>query len=185
MKQIIYNRQMVLVIGCLFLLALIPTNVGATMNFRKPTPVKVVNPDSAPIPVKLQEKREEPVQAQETLVVVAGESSGAVDLYIPPAGKLLIIEYITIQVDSRNEEQGILILETNMNGEPVSHRLGPLPPQVYTGLGSGTTQTLQRSLLAYSDGVVSFRYVRGTGLDGERAIVGITMSGRLVDIPTQ
>ncbi|MCP5150239.1 MAG: hypothetical protein H6983_10210 [Ectothiorhodospiraceae bacterium] len=151
---------------------------------QRSTPVTVVNPESAPVPVTPTSVAGRPVQGSVVLVVPAGEFSDLEQLIVPPPGTMVVIEYLTIAVDSRNtEEQGAVGIRTALDGSAVVHRLGPLPPLVRTGLGSGFSQELQRNLTLYSDAAVDVFYQRGTGFDGERAIVQVTFAGRLVPIP--
>jgi hypothetical protein len=171
-------------VGCLFLLTSFSVDAGAARKRKKPVRVVVTNKDTSPVPVKVQDVRVDvPVQAKALLVLLAGVSSASAELFVPPPGKLLVVEYLTITVDSRNEEQAYPVLRTGLDGEEVSHNLGPLPARVQTGLGSGWTIMLQRNLVAYSDEAAVFSYTRGTGFLGERAIVQVSMSGRLLDGP--
>jgi hypothetical protein len=165
--------------SALALFLLVPMSASA----QRSVPVTVVNPESRPVPVLPQGMEGVPVQENVVLVVPADESSASADLYDAPEGKVLIIEYLTLVVDSRGDEQAWIVLQTGLGGETGSHFLGPLPPPVLTGLGSGKTITLQRNLRAYSDGIVRFYYTRGTGFTDERAIIQVSVTGRLVDAP--
>ena len=125
-----------------------------------------------------------PVQGSTTLVIPAGESADSEVLFDTPPGTILIVEYVTIGVDSRNpDEQAIFGLRTTLDGERVLHRLGPLPPLLQTGIGSGRGIDLQRNLRLYADAPVVAIWQRGTGFDIERVIATITFTGRLVPAP--
>lgn len=173
-------RKIRFAVPVLFALGLVCS--GATAAVRS-TPVTVVNSESQPVPVQPAGMTGIPVQTREIMVIPAGDSNDTIDLFDVPAGSLLIVDYLTVTVDSRAEEQGYLLLLSTLDGTEVGHNLGPMPPSVYTGLGSGQTQFLQRSLSIYSDSLVRFSFSRGTGLDGERAILQISISGRLVPDP--
>lgn len=143
--------------------------------------VLVVNPMNQPVPVTPIGIGGTLVQGATTLVVPAGEFSDVEPLFEPPPGKSLVIEYVTIAVDGRNvEEQGVVAIRTRLNGSTVLHRLGPIPPLLRTGLGSGFGQEFQRNVRLYSDDTADVLYQRGTGFDTERAIIQITYSGHLV-----
>ncbi|MCB1740282.1 MAG: hypothetical protein KDK91_07930 [Gammaproteobacteria bacterium] len=157
---------------------------GPQVQAQRSTPVTVVNPDSDPVPVAPAGIAGVPVQGSTILVVPAGEFSDTEPLIEPPAGSMLIIEYLTVAIDSRNpQEQGVVGLRTSVAGTSILHRLGPIPPLLQTGLGSGRGQEFQRNVRLYSDATVQAVYQRGTGFDTERAIVQVTFSGRLVPLP--
>lgn len=77
---------------------------GANAAVRS-TPVTVVNSESEPVPMQAVGMTGIPVQAREILVIAAGDSSGSIDLVDVPAGRLLIVDYLTITVDSRAEDR--------------------------------------------------------------------------------
>ncbi|MCB1787553.1 MAG: hypothetical protein KDJ33_14995 [Gammaproteobacteria bacterium] len=158
------------------------SQIGAVAAERA-VPVTVVNSEVSPVPVQAMGMVGIPYQDRQILVIPAGDAGGNVSFLAPAPDSLLVVEYLTLTIDSRDEQQGYLMLETQLDGEAIAHNLGPLPPLVLTGLGSGTSQFLQRNLTAYSDGPPRLLFTRGTGLDGERAILQATIVGRLVPNP--
>ena len=87
------------------------SQIGAVAAERA-VPVTVVNSEVSPVPVQAMGMVGIPYQDRQILVIPAGDAGGNVSFLAPAPDSLLVVEYLTLTIDSRDEQQGYLMLET-------------------------------------------------------------------------
>jgi hypothetical protein len=154
--------------------------VAAVASCQIPTTsVEVVNGRDAPVPV-LEQKVLQPVHNYAGKVLKRGERAVTLDLVTPPEGKMVVIEYITIRVNTEDKTENALfdLRGRREDGWGAIHFLDALPPPISVGFGRGFQQTLTQHVLLYSWGPVDLHICRGSTAVSE-FIVSVT--GYLVE----
>jgi len=126
----------------------------------------------------------EPVQGNVQVRLEANDTSAFLELIDPPDGKMVVINYVTIRSFSESDDANALLSLIGAIGtDAVVHFMEPLPPPFHSGIVTGKTQTVQRSLLLYSTEPVRSTIQRGSFLKGTIAIFNVSFSGYLVNAP--
>jgi hypothetical protein len=147
------------------------------------TNVKVVNGRNAPALV-MDQTVVQPVHGNASVRLNAGEGSAFLELITPPAGKMVVIEYLSIHAFTREATANALLKLFGSLGEgaEIEHYLDAFPPPISIGVTSAFQQTLTQQVLLYSTGPVALNIQRGD----KDALVGdfdVSFSGYLVKSP--
>jgi hypothetical protein len=168
-----------------FVVASVAIIVATVASCQTPTTsVEVVNRRDAPVPV-LSQTVFQPVQGAAGRALQRGESELTLELMKPPEGKMVVIEYITIRVDSHDKTANALLelwgsLEEGKGG--FFHHLDALPPPISVGLFYPFQQMLTQHVLLYSWGPVRLHINRGSKNTAVSQF-NVKFSGYLVEAP--
>jgi hypothetical protein len=147
-----------------------------------PTRTNVVNGRDAPVPV-LEQTILQPVQGTAGRILEKGERSTFLDLVTPPGGKMIVLQYITIRVDTQDKTANALFeLWGLLEGRSFIHYLDALPPPISVGVWRGFQQMLTQHVLVYSTGPVALRIDRGSKNTAVSSFE-VSFSGYLVEAP--
>jgi hypothetical protein len=158
--------------------------VGAVGFAEAATTVKVVNGRGAPALVTDQTVLQ-PVHGNANVLLEAGQTGADLELITPPAGKMVVIEYLTIQAFvSELAANALLTLSGDLGEEhEVQHYLDAFPPPTSLNVGITTfEQILRQHVLLYSTGPVHLDINRGQK-DDLVGLFDVTFSGYLVKAP--
>jgi hypothetical protein len=165
----------------IFSFAVIAGAVGAEAA---PTKVKVVNGRDAPALVMGQTVLH-PVHGNVNVRLEAGQTDADLELITPPAGQMVVVEYLTIQAFVEEATANALLTLSGDLGEDheVQHYLDAFPPPSSLNVGITTLeQILRQDVLLYSTGPVHLDINRGQK-DTLVALFDVTFSGYLVKAP--
>jgi hypothetical protein len=158
--------------------------VGAVGFAEAATTVKVVNGRGAPALV-MDQTVLQPVHGNANVLLEAGQTGADLELITPPAGKMVVIEYLTIQAFvSELAANALLTLSGDLGEEhEVQHYLDAFPPPTSLNVGITTfEQILRQHVLLYSTGPVHLDINRGQK-DDLVGLFDVTFSGYLVKAP--
>ena len=170
-------RRLVLIVT----LATITSAVGAEAA---PTKIKVVNGRGAPAPV-MDQMVLQPVHGNANVRLEAGQTGAELELFTPPAGQMVVIEYLTIQAFVAEATANALLTLSGDLGEQqeVQHYLDALPPPTSLNVSIGPfEQMLRQQVLLYSTGRVYLDINRGQK-DTLEGLFDVTFSGYLIKAP--
>jgi len=128
----------------------------------------------------------EPVQFADSLTVLDGNlAEGKTWFYKVPAGKMLVIEYISVRADDIAADDSLSVkVVTTVNGTLVSHYLGLVEPQGRVEIDPSSTnyQFISKEVKLYAD-PETFVSVGADRLTRHPEVfVVIAMSGYLMDV---
>src|SRR5262245_42905133 len=129
----IMSCRLFMVAALALLTGAIGTTEGATIN------VKVVNGRGAPAPV-MDQRVLRPVHGNANVRLEAGESGAFLELFTPPAGQMIVIEYLTIQAFVSEPTANALLTLSGDLGEDseVQHYLDAFPSPTSINVGPTT-----------------------------------------------
>lgn len=168
-------RRLVLIVT----LAMITSAVGAEAA---PAKVKVVNGRAAPALV-MDQMVLQPVHGNANVRLEAGQSDAELELFTPPAGQMVVIEYLTIlALVEDSAANALLELEGGLGEEGIEHALEAFPPPIELGILTLFQQTLTQEVLLYSTDTVVLSIDRGQK-NAKLGIFEVSFSGYLVKAP--
>ena len=138
-------------------------------------PVKVTN-----IPLQVQDAPSAPFQVGMFNVEFATDQLGAQTSFTVPAGKLLVIEFVSAAVGIDQGSVPIFSVTTTVNGVPVSHQL--LTNPVGPGGGYAQTYSVSQNMRLYAAPGTEVILYAGRTLGG-RGAMHVSLSGYLVPAP--
>jgi hypothetical protein len=129
----------------------------------------------------------EPVQFADSLTVLDGcLAEGYTYFYEVPAGKMLVIEYVSVRADDIAADDSLSVeVITTVNGTLVTHYLGLVEPQGRVKIDECSTnyQFISKEVKLYAD-PDTFVSVGADRLTRHPEVfVVIAMSGYLMDVP--
>lgn len=152
-----------------------PWSVAVTGN----PVVHVNNTAGAPAFVRTAAEGVQPYQVQTGLTLLNGNSQAAATLNVP-AGKRLVIEYLSASLGVPSGVGLTLQLVPTLDGSQVSH----VVPLTRTTVGGGfDSMTASEATRVYADGSVLFLAERALLAQADTNIGSVTVSGYLVDAP--
>lgn len=149
-----------------------------------PPPIEVdafvTNDDSNPVPVKVQDVGVIPFQ----IIAQNGDSNLqglSVEIFVVPAGKRLIIEYVGWQATVDPGEVANARISTRVGGNFTNHRLGTLAVG-NPGVNGGVIMEDGKLVKLFADPETTVNGVVFTGPNGTVENVIFSISGSLVDV---
>jgi hypothetical protein len=154
------------------------------------TNVKVVNGRSAPALV-MDQTVLRPVRLETSARLETGESFAPLELFTPPPGMMLVVEFLTIRafVEDPTANALLEIVETPETGNDITlARLDAFPPPVELGISTRYQQTLTQQVLLYATDTIFLSIDRGEKTNGPAAFGRrrrrrLRLSGYLVPAP--
>ena len=148
----------------------------------QPLNVNVINPSSAPVPVRDVDNGMQPFQEERNISVSSGSGGGSDVVVAVPSGKRLVIESVTARVNLAQGDTPALELVVRA-GPPHEHEhyiLVSFQGQAGDGrvLYVGT-----HDLRAYADPETNVRVQFGRSNADSPASASVTVSGYFVDVP--
>ena len=158
-------------------------SVGAVSAEARINNVKVVNGRNAPA-VVVDQTVLRPVQGNANVRLDDGQSGTDLELFTPPLGQMVVIEYLTIQAFVEDPTANALLELEGGLGEDggVEHALEAFPPPIELGILTKYQQILTQQVLFYSTDTVFIQIERGQKTTGS-ATFDVTFSGYLVKAP--
>jgi hypothetical protein len=161
------------------ILALIMGPVGAEAAT---TRVKIINGRAAPALV-MDQTVLRPVHGNATVRQDPGSRFADLELFTPPPGQMVVIEYLTILASVEDQTANALLeLEGGLGEEGIEHALEGFPPPIELGIGTLFQQTLTQEVLLYSTTTVVLSIDRGQK-NAKLGIFEVSFSGYLVKAP--
>jgi hypothetical protein len=161
------------------ILALIMGIVGAEAAT---TRVEVVNGRGAPALV-MDQTVLRPVHGNATVRMEASSRFADLEVFTPPAGQMVVIEYLTILALVEDQTANALLeLEGALGEEGIEHALAVFPPPIELGILTLFQQTLTEEVLLYSTDSVVLSIDRGQR-NTKLGIFEVSFSGYLVEAP--
>ncbi len=150
-----------------------------TVSAAYSTPVTMLSANTTPVPTVAQD----PLQSMSTSVLITAANAGTDSSITVPAGKRLVIEYISAQAttDVGQRLQDILVetMTPGVGGKMGIPTVGVYPVQNGT-LNGKPNWVVSQPILAYGDAGTVTLQADTTG--GSAAAVLVTVSGRYVNI---
>jgi hypothetical protein len=159
-------------------------NAFITNTSDNPVPVDITDDT---INVKIDEPIEAPIQFSYTLNIWDSVYGTEEEAYEVPAGKLLVIEFITVGASSLDSTDSLdCAVFTSLNGESIYHYLGVVGPQGRDKPPGGPDQILSEEVKIYAGPetgvrVHATRTLTTSGKEGFDTLVKFSFSGYLVD----
>jgi len=149
-----------------------------SVNVANTPGVSVLNGSGDPIPTRsVDEPARRSFQAEVVLIVPAGLVS-AVQTFSIPAGKRLVIEYVTLfSIPPSGQTWTDLLVGTAVDGTSIIHHFGPLQATAAGRFAS------DKAVRLYHDFTHPFVFAGGRSSTAGEARVDLTVSGYLVDLP--
>jgi hypothetical protein len=173
-----------MIMSCRFVvIAILALIMGAVGAEAATTRVKVVNGRGAPALV-MDQTVLRPVHGNATVRLEAGPRFADLELFTPPTGQMVVIEYLTIQAFVEEPTaNAFLELEGDLGeGGGIEHALEAFPPPIELGIGTVFQQTLTQHVLLYSTGTVVLSIDRGQE-NAKLGVFEVSFSGYLVKAP--
>jgi len=165
-----------------FATAMLALIVGAVGAEAATTRVKVVNGRGAPA-VVMDQTVLRPVHGNATARLDGRSRFADLELFTPPAGQMVVIEYVTMQAFVEEQTaNAVLELEGGLGEEGIEHALEAFPPPIELGIGTLYQQTLTQHVLLYSTGTVVLSIDRGEKAT-KLGVFDVSFSGYLVKAP--
>ena len=164
------------------LIAILALIMGAVGAEAATTRVKVVNGRNAPALV-MDQTVLRPVHGNATVRLEASSRFADLEVFTPPAGQMVVIEYLTIlALVEDSAANALLELEGGLGEEGIEHALEAFPPPIELGILTLFQQTLTQEVLLYSTDTVVLSIDRGQK-HAKLGIFEVSFSGYLVKAP--